>query len=82
MQLLKSRLDANIKRLDTLEVSAHDDVSDEKKEQELLLMAEAQRDMFNLELKNLSTGARWSSSLAGGDDIACSMIQKQMNSSD
>jgi hypothetical protein len=80
LQLLRSKLEANVKRLDSLQVDATE-VSSEvsaaaaaKDGERLLVMAEAQRDMFHLELKNMKV--KLGSSQA--DTMACSVINDQI----
>lgn len=79
LQLLRSKLEANVKRLDSLQVDASDSNSEDgaaaaKDSERLLIMAEAQRDMFNLELKNIKSKLGSSH----GDTMACSVINNQI----
>jgi hypothetical protein len=82
LSVLQRKLDESVKRLDTLhtETERSDDLQQHKK---LLLMAESQREMFNLELKLMGNSNGSKSYCTGiGSETACEFIQTQIGSSD
>jgi hypothetical protein len=82
LAVLQRKLEESIKRLETLHTGAEGS-DDQQQHKKLFLMAESQREMFNLELKLMGNSNGLKSCCPSiGSETACEIIQTHLGSSD